>query len=175
MVIPSRKFIICLLGISLMVLHGCASKSNSTSEMKVGLHIDAVLELVVEYPLKWNKDRRLEFGRNEGEIRWNHPEQSETLLRVTSLLRGGQTDEQELDLALREYPGLTETGREQVELPAGEAWHVSGQSGQQQIELYQILKPSRAYAIVLQTTLEDFDDHDILMEEITASFQVLTQ
>jgi hypothetical protein len=175
MVIPSRKFIICLLGISLMALHGCASKSNSTSEMKVGLHIDAVLELVVEYPLKWSKDRRLEFGRIEGEIRWRHPEQNETLLRVTSRLREHQTDNQELDLALKEYPGLTETRREKIELPAGEAWHVSGQAGQQKIELYQVLKPGRAYAIALQSSPEDFDDHEKLMEEITVSFQVLTE
>lgn len=175
MVIPSRKIIICLLGISLMVLHGCASKGNSTSETMVGLHIDAVLELVVEYPLKWGKDRRLEFGRSEGEIRWSHPEQNETLLRVTSRLREHHSDEQELDLALIEYPGLTETRRERVELPAGAAWHVSGQAGQKKIELYQILKSGRAYAIVLQSSTEDFDEHEKLMEEITVSFLVLTQ
>ena len=175
MVIPSGKFFTSLLVVFLIILQGCAAKKNSTSEIKIGLHIDAVLEFVVEYPLQWQKDRRLEYGRKEGEIRWSHPEQGETLLQVTSHFRKYQTDEQELGLALKEHPGLTETIREQVELPAGEAWHVSGQATQQQVEIYLLLKSGRAYSIVLKTSPENFSDYDKLMTKIVHSFQVLAQ
>ena len=101
MVLPARQFCIDLLIFFLITLPGCALTGASPSEIKVGLHIDAVLELVVEYPLHWKKDRRLEYGRNEGEIRWTPPEQDNTLLQVTSYFRKYQTDEQELDLVLK--------------------------------------------------------------------------
>lgn len=175
MVIPSRNFFIYLLAVCLIVLQGCAAKGNSASGIKVGLHIDAVLEFVVEYPLQWKKDRRLEYGRNEGEIRWTHPDQDGTLLQVTSHFRGYQTVEQELDLALEKYPGLNETMREEVDLPAGKAWHVTGQTAQQQVEIFLLLKTGRAYTIILRTAPEDFSDYDNLMAKIVHSFQILTQ
>jgi len=143
--------------------------------MKIGMHIDAVLEFVVEYPLQWKKDRRLEYGRHEGEIRWSHPDQGGTLLQVSSHLRQHTTDEQELTLLLKDYPGLTESLREQVKLPAGKAWHISGQTTQQQIELYLFLKPNRAYAIALKTLPENFAGYDVLMAKIIRSFQTLAQ
>ena len=175
MVIPARKFYIYLLASFLIILQGCATKGKPTSEVNIGLHIDAVLELVVEYPLQWKKDRRLEYGRSEGEIRWSPPEQSETLLQVTSHFRKYPTDEQELGLIMKQHPGFVETLREQVELPAGQAWHVSSQTAQRQVAIYLILKPGRAYAIVLQTSPEDFADYDKLLEKIVRSFQILTQ
>ena len=175
MVIPTRKFFIYLLLVFLIVLQGCATKGNSTSDIKIGLHIDAVLEFVVEYPLNWEKDRRLVYRRNEGGIRWSHPEQDDTMLQVTSHFREHQTDEQELELVLDVYPGLAETMREQVDLPAGQAWHVSGQTAQQHVEIYLLLKPGRAYSIVLKTSPEDSADYDKLMAKITHSFQVLVQ
>ena len=175
MAIPPIKFFIYLLTVALLVLPGCASKGNSTSGMKVGMHIDAVLELIVEYPLKWKKDRRLEYGRNEGEIRWRHPTQSETLLQVSSHLREYRTNEQELDLALREYPDLTEALREQVELPAGKAWHVNGQTAHQHVEIYLFLQPSRTYVIALKSSPENFADYENLMDKVVQSFQRIAQ
>ena len=170
-----RKFFIYLLVVCLIILPGCAAKGDSAPGINVGLHIDAVLEFVVEYPLRWKKDRRLAYGRNEGEIRWSHPEQAGTLLQVTSHFREHQTDEPELDLVLKEHPNLNDAMREQVELPAGQAWHVSSQTAQQQVELYLFLKPNRAYSLVLKTAPENFADHDILLAKIVHSFQVLAQ
>ena len=171
----STKCFICLLVFALTVLPGCASKEQPTSVMKVGMHIDAVLEFVIEYPLRWEKDRRLEYGRHEGEIRWRNPAQGGTLLQVSSRYRENPTDEQELGRLLRDYPGLTESPREQVELPAGTAWYISGHTAQQQIELYLFLKPSRAYTIILKTSPENFAGYDMFMEKIIRSFQVLAQ
>lgn len=164
-----------LLLFSLILLPGCAAKNQSVSGMKVGLHIDAVLELVMEYPLNWKKDRRLEYGRNEGEIHWSHPDQKGTLLLVTSRFRQYQSDAQELERVLKDYPGLTTTLREQVDLPAGQAWHVSGQAAQQQVEIYLFLKPRRTYKIVLRTALENDGEYQNLMEKVTQSFQTWSQ
>ena len=171
----SAKGFIYLLAFTLTVLSGCASKEHPAAILKVGMHIDAVLEFVIEYPLRWEKDRRLEYGRHEGEVRWRQPDQGGTLLQVSSHFREYATDEQELALVLKDYPGLTENLREQVELPAGKAWYISGQAAQQQIELYLFLKPSRTYAITLKTAPENFAGYDVLMEKIIRSFQILTQ
>jgi len=169
------KSFIYLLAVTLIFISGCASKGTPTAGMKVGMHIDAVLEFVIEYPLKWKKDRRLEYGRNEGEIRWRHPTQSETLLQITSHLREYRTNEQELDLALREYPDLTEALREQVELPAGTAWHVNGQTAHQHVEIYLFLQPSRTYVIALKSSAENFADYEHLIDKVVQSFQRIAQ
>ena len=55
MTVTSTKLFLCLLAAALLGLSGCASKGQSTSAMKVGMHIDAVLEFAVEYPLQWKK------------------------------------------------------------------------------------------------------------------------
>jgi hypothetical protein len=164
-----------LIAALLTVLPGCASKGPSISGMKVGLHIDAVLELVVEYPLQWRKDRRLDYGRNEGEIRWSHPNQDGTLLLISSRFRQYQDDEQQLQKELGKYPGLANRPRLQVELPAGQAWHVSEQATQQQVELYLFLKPHRVYEIALKRSSEDSADYENLMEKIVQSFHTLTE
>ena len=171
MAISPIKFFIYLLTVALLVLPGCASKGHSTSGVKFGMHIDAVLEFVVEYPLKWKKDRRLEYGRNEGEIRWRHPTQSETLLQITSHLREYRTNDQELARVLNEYPDLIEAQREQVELPAGKAWHVNGETTHQHVEIYLFLQPSRTYVISLKSSPKNFPDYENLMEKIVQSFQ----
>ena len=159
----------------LALLPGCAPKNQSISGMKVGMHIDAVLELVMEYPLKWKKDRRLEYGRNEGEIRWSHPTQKGTLLQVTSRIRQYQSDEQELERELQDYPGLNTALREQVERPAGPVWHVSGQAAQEQVEIYLFLKPRRTYKITLRTALDNAAEYQDLMQKVTHSFRTLSQ
>jgi len=174
MAISSVKNVIYLLVIGMTALTGCAPKSVSTSGMKVGMHIDAVLEFVVEYPLKWKKDRRLEYGRNEGEVRWTHTARTGAMLQVTSHYREYQTNDLELELALEAYPGLTETLREQVDLPGGEAWHVTGETLQTQLDLYLILRAERAYVIALQTPLGNFEDYAELMEKVILSFQRLS-
>lgn len=171
----STRLLTLLFAACLVVMSGCASTSPSISGMKIGLHIDAVLELVVEYPLQWNKDRRLEYGRNEGEIRWSHPTRDGTLLQVNSRFRRSQDDAPELERRLAEYPGLANSPRQQVELPAGQAWHVSGQDRQQQVELYLFLKPARIYEIALKKSPGDSTDYEKLVEKITLSFQTMTQ
>jgi len=169
------KSFIYLLAVTLIFITGCASKGTPTAGMKVGMHIDAVLEFVVEYPLNWKKDRRLEYGRNEGEIRWRHPTQSETLLQITSHLREYRTNDQELERVLEEYPDLTEAQREQVELPAGKAWHVNDETADQHVEIYLFLQPSRTYVISLKSSPENFAGYENLMEEIVQSFQRIAQ
>jgi len=175
MAISSTKLFMSLLAVAMIVLSGCASKVQSPSGMKVGMHIDAVLEFIVEYPLEWKKDRRLEYGSNEGKVRWSHPDQKGTMLQITSQFRGAQTNEQELYLALIEYPGLTESPRDQVELPAGEAWHISGQTARQKVEIYLFLQPSRIYTITLETAPENFADYQILLDKVIQSFQRIAQ
>ena len=175
MAIYPIQFFIYLLTVALLVLPGCASKGHSTSDMKVGMHIDAVLEFVVEYPLTWQKDRRLEYGSNEGEIRWRHPIQSETLLQITSHLRDYRTNDQELERVLNEYPDLIEAQREQVELPAGKAWHIKGETAHQHVEIYLFLEPSRTYVISFKSSAENFAGYENLVEKIVQSFQRIAQ
>ena len=175
MAISPIQFFIYLLTVVLLVLPGCASKGHSTSSVKFGMHIDAVLEFVVEYPLKWKKDRRLEYGRNEGEIRWRDPTQSETLLQITSYLREYRANDQELARVLNQYPDLIEAQREQVELPAGKAWHVKGETAHQHVEIYLFLEPSRTYVISLKSSAENFAGYEDLMEKLVQSFQRIAQ
>jgi len=175
MAIYPIQFFIYLLTVALLVLPGCASKGHSTSGVKFGMHIDAVLEFVVEYPLKWKKDRRLDYGRNEGEIRWRDPTQSETLLQITSYLREYRTNDQALGRVLNQYPDLIEAQREQVELPAGKAWHVKGETAHQHIEIYLFLEPSRTYVISLKSSAENFAGYEDLMEKLVQSFQRIAQ
>ncbi|MDH3454733.1 MAG: hypothetical protein OEL80_06250, partial [Desulfuromonadales bacterium] len=89
--LSTTRSALCLLLSCCAMLQGCASTGKPAAEVKTGMYIDAGLEFVVEYPLAWNKDRRLVFGRREGEVRWTHPEHPHTLLRIKSYLPQQQT------------------------------------------------------------------------------------
>lgn len=166
-----------ILGSALLFINGCAADSGGKAAMKIGMHIDAVLEFAIEYPLAWTKDRRLAYGSKTGEVRWADPGTPSALLRVSSdLLVDPATDaERSLEQALQEYPGLQVQTREQVTLPAGTAWHVSGQTHRLRLELYVMTKGNRSFCIALRAPPEDMDPYLDIMTRVVDSFQVLTR
>jgi len=175
MAYPLAQYCCSLLTLSLFMLAGCSASSAPATGTKVGLHIDAVLEFVIEYPLDWQKDRRLAYGSNEGEVRWRNPADKEVLLRVGSHHRKGQEPEHEIRRLLAGDPNLTIRLREEVTLPAGPAWHLSGQSSQQQVEIYLLLTPDRAYAITFKASPENLDSYSKIKAEAFNSFEILRQ
>ena len=139
------------------------------------MYIDAALEFVVEYPLAWNKDRRLVFGRREGEVRWTHPEHPHTLLRIKSYLPQQQTlrVEQQIDQALHEFVGLEVLTRETMTLPAGEVWHMTGHTAQGDADIYLLLRAGRSYSIDLTAPSTRIEEYREVMDKITRSFQAM--
>ena len=174
-----RSYFFSLLVLWGLVISGCGAATNGTtnSGMKVGLHIDAVLEFVVEYPLQWDKERRLVYGKNEGEVRWTDPEDKETLFFINSLIRQPLQNpiQTELQQFLNPYPGLRDSPWEKTELPAGEAWHVKGQTAQLDVEIYVLSKQGRIYKITLLSDLDTLSKYDSVKQQMIGSFQVLNQ
>jgi hypothetical protein len=157
------------------LLPACAGTEQSESVMKVGMHIDAVLEFAVEYPLSWKKERLISYGSREGEVRWMPPGRPATLLRIKSTLQTPsevETD-QEINEILQNYNGLQITAKEQVSLPAGQAWHVSAQSAHVMLELYLIPKNERRYLIILTSPTDAGNSDQEVMQRVTESFQVM--
>jgi hypothetical protein len=172
--ISSRRFLLFLIGCCLL-LPSCASTEHSKAVMKVGMHIDAVLEFAVEYPLSWEKERLISYGSREGEVRWTPPGRPETLLRIKSTLqkRSAVNIGQEIDEILQNYNGLQITRKEQVSLPGGAAWHVSGQSAHEVLELYLIPSKERFYLITLTSPKDARNSDQEVMQRVTESFQVI--
>lgn len=171
---PPRLLCRLLLGCCLL-LQSCAAGGQPSPSMKIGMHIDAVLEFVMAYPLDWHKDRRLAYGSKEGEVRWTPPGQPTALLRVKSSLprQPAVSLEQQLDQFLREYRDLHVQTREQVTLDAGEAWHVSGQTSRETLQLYLLNQAERSYLITLTTPAGNSDRYEQIMARAISSFQIL--
>ena len=174
---PTRQLFFCLLLSLCIILQGCASTKEPKSGLKVGMHIDAVLEFNVAYPLSWNKDRRITYGSKEGEVRWTHPDHPNTLLTIRSDFqkRHDLSKEQRIDQALHEYIGLEVTTSEKMTLPDGEAWHVTGHTAQVNVDIYLFFHTDRSYLIALTAPADNIDNFKHLMERVTRSFQAIPQ
>lgn len=173
--ISTRRLVFCLLFSFCFILQGCASKGEPEVKVKIGMHVDAVLEFIVEYPLSWNKDRRLVFDSKEGEVRWTHPDHPQTLLRIRSFVPERQAPgiELQIDQALHEYVGLEISTREAVTLPAGEAWHITGHTAQVDADIYLLLRTDRGYSIELTAPRDNIDAYESVMDRVTHSFRTM--
>ena len=141
------------------------------------MHFDAVLEFIVEYPLSWGKDRRLNYGSKEGEVRWAHPDHPNTLLIIRSDLQKRQdlSKEQQVDQVLHKYVGLEVATKEEISLPAGETWHVTGNTAQVNVDIYLLLHGDRSYLIALTAPSDKIDSYEDLMARVTQSFQTMSK
>ncbi len=168
------RFLLMLIS-SCVILQACAATEKPTAEMRIGMHYDAVLHFVMEYPLAWEKDRRVAYGNREGEVRWTHPDHPATLLMVKSSLQthSALNAETRIEQALQEYPGLEILAKEVITLPAGEAWHVSGQTAQGHLDLYLLVHGGHRYLISFTAAPEDFDDYQDILERVIDSFQIM--
>jgi hypothetical protein len=175
--IPNRQLLSCLLLSLCIILQGCSSAKTPKSGVKVGMHIDAVLEFIVEYPLSWSKERRLTYGSKEGEVRWTHPDHPNASLTIKSEFQKRQdlNNEQQIDQALHDYVGLEVLTKEEVALPAGDAWHITGRTAWVNVNSYLLLHSDRIYLIVLTAPPETIEDYQDLMIRVTQSFQALPE
>lgn len=173
--LSTARFTLCLVLSCGVILQGCASPRTSEADVKTGMYLDATLEFVVEYPLQWSKDRRLIFGRREGEVRWTPPDDTKTLLRIKSYVPKQQAlhIEQQIDQALQEFVGLEVSTKELVTLPAGEAWHVTGYTAQVHADIYLLLRAGRCYSIDLTAPPDHVGTYKEVMDRITLSFQIM--
>ena len=160
---------------SCVFFQACATTGQPDAGEKIGMHIDAVLEFAMEYPLSWEKTRRVAYGSRQGEVRWTDPSHPGTLLKVRSTLaeQPAINPEQQIDQFLKEYSGLETPLKEKVTLPFGEAWHVTGHTVQFDLEFYLIAHEQRSYLITLTVTRGDIDNYRDIASNIMDSFQAL--
>ena len=175
--LPTRQFIFFLILLLCVSLQGCAYAKKIKSGVKVGMHIDAVLEFIVEYPLSWSKDRRLTYGSKDGEVRWAHPDHPDTLLTIRSDLRKPQVlnKEQQVEQVLQKHVGLEVATKEEITLPAGEAWHITGNTTQVNVDIYLLLHRDRSYLIALTAPADKINIYEDLMNRVTQSFHTMPE
>jgi hypothetical protein len=169
-----RPFLLVLIS-SCIFLQACAATGQPDTGEKIGMHIDAVLDFAIEYPLSWKKVRRVAYGSRQGEVRWTDPGHPGTLLQVRSTLakQPASNPEQQIDQVLQEYSGLEMPLKEKVALSSGEAWHVTGHTAQFDLEIYLIAHKQRSYLITLTTTRGNIDNYRDIASSIMDSFQAL--
>lgn len=137
------------------------------------MHIDAVLECAVEYPLLWIKERRLVYGSKNGEILWTPPKADGTLLRLISQQRKTIDPEQQISALLHESSDLEVSLREEVSLPAGDAVHIIAGSTEKHTEIYQISGTNRSYLLSLTMLKKHRDAYSEVMDTVIHSFRIL--
>lgn len=169
------QFSLLLLVVCCLFLQGCASRKDTGKVFKTGMHIDAVLEFAIEYPLFWTKDRRIAYGSNNGEIRWKPPKYDGTLLRLSSQKQDQKTHdpEQQLTRFLQEFVDLEISLNEKTPLPAGNATHIIGETSEEHLEIYQLSHNNRSYLISLATLKENISLYEGVMNKVIPTFQVL--
>jgi len=174
---PTRQLLFCLCLSLCIILQGCAPTKKPKSGVKVGMHIDAVLEFNVAYPLSWDKDRRITYGSKEGEVRWTLPDHPNTLLTIRSDVqkRHDLSNEQQIDQVLHEYVELEVLTKEEMELPSGEAWHITGHTARVNVDIYLLLRTNRSYSIALTAPPDEIELYEDLMNRVTQSFQAIPQ
>jgi len=156
-----------------LLLSGCAAAQPSGPAIKTGMHVDAVLECAIEYPLLWTKDRRLTYGTKNGEILWKPKQEDGTVLRLVSEQREMIAPGQQVSRQLEQITTLEVSLREEVSLPAGEAVHIIAGNTEENIEIYQFSGPSRSYLLSLTTLKKNKDLYSGIMEAVSDSFQIL--
>ncbi len=143
------------------------------SSIKTGMHIDAVLECAIEYPLLWTKDRRLTYGTKSGELRWKPPQTDGTLLRLISQERKTIEPEQQIALLYQEFTNLEISLKEVIALPVGDATHIVGDTAEKHFESYQFSNANRSYLISLVILKENTKLYSEVMDKVIHTFQVL--
>jgi len=156
-----------------LLLQGCAAMQETGSKIKTGMHIDAVLECAIEYPLLWVKDRRLTYGTKSGELRWKSPQADGTLLRLISQERKTIEPEQQTAQLHQEFTGLEISLKEEISLPAGGATHIVGDTAEKHFESYQFSKANRSYLISLTMLKENTKLYSGVMDKVIYTFQIL--
>ncbi len=156
-----------------LLFQGCASIKNTGPSIKTGMHIDAVLECAIEYPLLWTKDRRLAYGSKNGEILWTPPQADGTLLRLISQQHKTIDPEQQISELLHALTDPEVSLREEVSLPAGVAVHIIAGSTEKHIEIYQIAGNTRNYLLSLTMLKKHREGYSEIMDIVIHSFRIL--
>lgn len=163
-----------ILVIMILLLQACAAQDKPGPTMKVGMHIDAVLEFAMEYPLDWSKDRRVAYGSSNGEVRWTPPDDDNIMLRVVSqVLDEAPSKEDSLTLFISGLEGLEITLEEELEDQHGSVLHLAGQTADHDIEAYLFQKGKRIYQLMLTTPRDIMDSYAGIMVRVSQSFQKL--
>jgi hypothetical protein len=156
-----------------LALQGCAAVKDTGPTLKTGMHIDAVLECAIEYPLLWTKDRRLTYGSKNGEIIWKPMKADDTVLMLISEQRETSDPEQQIARQLEAFKDLEVSLREEVSLPAGEAVHIIGDSTDKKIEIYQFSDAKRSFLLSLTILRKNVELYSGIMDTVVHSFQIL--
>ncbi|MDT8442694.1 MAG: hypothetical protein RQ722_00240 [Desulfuromonadales bacterium] len=163
-----------ILVIMILLLQACAAQDKSGPTMKVGMHIDAVLEFAMEYPLDWSKDRRVAYGSSNGEVRWTPQDNDNIMLRIVSqVLDEVPSKEDSLTLFISALEGLEITLEEELEDQHDLVLHLTGRTANQDIEAYLLQKGKRIYQLMLTTPPDTMDSYTGIMVRVSQSFQKL--
>ena len=159
------------------LLLGCAagtSKQEEEKRVRIGMHIDALLEFAIEYPLAWQKERRLHRAEERGVVTWTAPVDDGVHLRVVSEpVASAGTAEDRLSRILAELPGFEVTHREEFDLGGHPALQVLGYTSRQNYEFLMVGSERRAFSLQFAAEPEIFGRHAEQRAEILESFVIL--
>jgi hypothetical protein len=165
---------ILFLAILFGLLVGCAPNKPGSTE-KIGMHFDAVLEFVVEYPLTWQKDRRLPYNSVNGEVRWTHPEHPGVVLKILSSVNDPQEPGKDaaFDKITSEYPRIEFTKVEEQQINETLITCIEGQSEKLAVQTYLLNANNRSYLISLEKPLVSENNYQELMDRVVQSFKAI--
>lgn len=165
---------ILLLAILFGLMVGCAPKKPGGTE-KIGMHFDAVLEFVVEYPLTWEKDRRLPYNSIDGEVRWTHPEHPGVVLKILSSVDDSQETSKDaaFDRITTEYPRIEFTNVEECEYNGTLITCIEGHLQKLVVQAYLLNANNRSYLISLEKPLDSENDYQELIDRVVHSFRAI--
>ena len=172
---PCRPWFV-LLVLACLFLANCTRQGLLSDQKKIGMHIDAVLEFVIEYPLDWQKDRRVIYGTSNGEVRWSHQTHSgDVMLRVISKKNTipANISENQLSEQFLDYPDLkieTIVKREHIQ---GDFWHFTGFTEKSRLDGYLFTNATRLYRIIFLRPQDSHDNYSDILERIGDSFAPL--
>jgi hypothetical protein len=155
---------------------GCtgSSKTNPSSSQKVGMHIDAMLEFAMEYPLSWTKTRQQNRAAGWGVVRWADPEHPEVKLSVSSKsVPPPVVPEHHVDQLVTELPGFEFSSRETTFLQDVSSLHVLGYTPQLTYDIHLLSSQNRLFIVMFSAPPDLFDAYQSALRESLDSFTIL--
>ena len=155
---------------------GCTGSPGTDpgSTQKVGMHIDAMLEFAMEYPLSWTKTRQQNRAAGWGIVRWADPEHSEVKLSVSSRsVPPPVVPGEHVDQLISELPGFDVSSRETSQLQNVSSLHILGYTPQLTYDIYLLNSHSRLFIVMFSAPPDLFESYQSALRESLDSFTIL--
>lgn len=166
------------LNVIIVILIGLAGCVDSTpgKTQRVGMHVDAVLEFAIEYPLDWAKQSQVVRERREGQVNWRTPRSGSTppALELTVYsLRSMSRDEVEREIMTdlqQSAPNFQLTDRQTFEGENRPGLRIQGYTPGRVYALYLFQSSQRTYILKFSAPPEVFSSQQPVINEVVDSF-----